>query len=197
MFTGIIEEVGKISSFEKKGRSATLRIQCEKVRDGLRPGDSVAVDGICLTVVKIAVKGIAFDLSTETLKTSTADRYARGAPVNLERAARLGDRMGGHLVSGHIDGIGRITRKIKAGSGINLEIRIPRELTRYTVIRGSIAVDGISLTIAGCRADRISLALIPHTLQATTLQGKGVGSRVNIECDVIGKYVEKWISPGA
>jgi riboflavin synthase len=191
MFTGIIEETGTILSFAKKGKSAALVVECAKITEDLREGDSVAVDGVCMTTVTIDKKKVSFDLSLETLSRSTAGMYKKGTQVNLERAARLGDRIGGHLVSGHIDGTGKITAKKTVGSGLDMEVQVPRELARYIVEKGSVAIDGISLTVARCRADRITVSLIPFTIQNTTLKTKKTGSAVNIECDQIGKYVEK------
>lgn len=196
MFTGIIEEIGEVVSFVKKGRSAVLAIQCVTAREGLRLGDSVAVDGVCMTAVTIKGGSIFFDLSGETLDRSTARFLKKGGRVNLERAARLGDRIGGHLVSGHVDGVGKIAAKKKAGSGAELNIEVPGELTRYLVEKGSVAVDGISLTVANCRGNKFTVALIPHTLNATTLKDKGVGAAVNIECDQVAKYIEKFMGKG-
>ncbi|MBI5185672.1 MAG: riboflavin synthase [Nitrospinae bacterium] len=193
MFTGIIEEIGAIFSFVKKGKSAALVVECARITEALKEGDSVAVDGVCMTAVTIDKERVSFDLSTETLSRSTAGLYKRGAKVNLERAARLGDRIGGHLVSGHIDGTGKITARKIVGSGIDLEIKIPRDLARYFVEKGSVAVDGISLTVARRRADRVTIALIPYTIESTTLKTKKIGSAVNIECDQIGKYVENFM----
>ena len=196
MFTGIIEEVGEVVSLVKKGRSAVLAVKCSKVKEDVRVGDSVAVDGVCMTAVKMEGEKIFFDLSGETLDRSTVRFLKKGGRVNLERAARLGDRIGGHLVSGHVDGVGKIAAKKKAGSGVELNVELPRELTRYLVEKGSVAVDGISLTVVKCRGNKFTIALIPHTLNATTLKDKGVGAPVNIECDQVGKYIEKFLGQG-
>ncbi len=192
MFTGIIEEIGEISSIVKKSRSSSLALKCSKIKKGLQVGDSVAVDGICLTVVSINQQEVRFDISSETLAKSTARHYRKKTKANLERAARLGDRIGGHLVSGHIDGVGKITGRKKVGNGVNLEVEIPKGLNRYLLEKGSIAIDGISLTIAEYRGIKVVAALIPHTLNSTTLQFKRIGALVNIECDQLGKYVEKF-----
>ena len=196
MFTGIIEEVGEVVSLIKKGRSAVLAVKCFKVKEDVRVGDSVAVDGVCMTAVKMEGEKIFFDLSGETMDRSTVRFLKKGGRVNLERAARLGDRIGGHLVSGHVDGVGKIAAKKKAGSGVELNVELPRELTRYLVEKGSVAVDGISLTVVKCRGNKFTIALIPHTLNATTLKDKGVGAPVNIECDQVGKYIEKFLRQG-
>jgi len=196
MFTGIIEEVGEVASLTKKGRSAVLSVKCSRVREDARLGDSIAVDGVCMTVTKMEGGKVFFDLSGETLDRSTVRFLKKGGRVNLERAARLGDRIGGHLVSGHVDGVGKITAKKKAGSGVELRVELSRELTRYLVEKGSVAVDGISLTVAKCRGNQFTVALIPHTLNATTLKDKGVGAPVNIECDQVGKYIEKFLGQG-
>ncbi len=192
MFTGIIEKIGEIASFIKKGQSAALIVKCLEIREGLKAGDSIAVDGVCMTAVKEDLRGIHFDLSPETLLRSTTRFYKKGMRVNLERAAKLGDRIGGHLISGHIDGTGKITGKKKTGSGMNVKIEIPKKLNRYIIDKGSIAVDGISLTVAESRVNSIVMALIPHTIKTTTLSSKKTGSSINIECDQVGKYVEKF-----
>lgn len=195
MFTGIIEEIGEVTSFIKKGKCAALIVKCLKIKEDLSVGDSVAVDGVCMTAGKIDKRGVHFDLSSETLASSTVGFYKRGALVNLERAAKLGDRIGGHLVSGHVDGIGKITGTKKIGNGLNVEIGVPKKLNRYIIDKGSVAIDGISLTVAEYRENNIVIAMIPHTIRVTTLSSKKIRMPVNVECDQVGKYIEKFTKP--
>ena len=188
MFTGIVEDVGEVASLLDGRLSVRSRVASRDAGGG----DSIAVHGVCLTVVGADDGSLAFDLSPETLARSAAGRLVAGAPVNLERPATLAGRLGGHLVQGHVDGVGTVEAvEVDAGGGAELRIRLPEGLARYAVRKGSIAVDGVSLTVAAIDGDVISLALIPHTLAATTLGTVRPGDPVNVEVDVIAKYVER------
>jgi riboflavin synthase len=188
MFTGIVEELGRVASLD----GSRLRVACSTVGEDAGPGASVAVNGVCLTVVQDDGTSLAFDLSEETLRRSALGRLAVGDAVNLERAATLSTRLGGHLVQGHVDGVGRVvTMRGDAEGGAWLTVYVPEELRRYLVEKGSMTVDGVSLTVAALDADTFSVALIPHTLAVTTFGSARAGDPVNLEVDVIAKYVER------
>jgi riboflavin synthase len=193
VFTGLIQDVGVIRRVERQGPLFGLTIQTALPVEELQRGESIAVAGICLTVVGVQPGLIHVEVSPETLERTTLGRAAAGWRVNLERALRLSDRLGGHLVTGHVDGMGWIHRRQMGPRHLELEIRVPTPVGRYVVEKGSVAVDGISLTVNRCGGDWFGLTLIPHTIQETTLAEKGVGDPVNIECDIVGKYVEKLI----
>ncbi len=196
MFTGIVEELGVVVAVEPVagGGSARLSVRGPVVTSDARPGDSIAVDGVCLTVVD-AVEGMfTADVMGETLRRSTLGTLRVGDPVNLERAARLGDRLGGHLVQGHVDGVGSIVDRAPAGQWETVRISLPEDLARYVVEKGSVTVDGVSLTVVAAERYWFTVGLIPTTLAATTLGHKGVGERVNLEVDVLAKYVEKLVA---
>jgi riboflavin synthase len=202
MFTGIIEGTGKVLGLTVSGASGRLRVELGAVAEGVRAGDSVSVDGACLTVARIGGRVAEFDVSAETLRVSTLGGLATGGEVNLERSLRVGDRLGGHFVLGHVDGVGRIERLDAEPGQVTLAVAAPTEILSGLVLKGSIAVDGISLTLADLAPDRFSVAVIPHTLDHTTLRKKSAGDRVNLELDVIGKYVARFLSasrngPGA
>ena len=188
MFTGIVEERGEV-------RTATghrLVVGCRTVPADSGVGASVAVNGVCLTVVERTDDSLAFDLSPETLERSSLRRLGTGHPVNLERPATLSTRLGGHLVQGHVDGVGEVTAvDAEEGGGACITVRMPTGLLRYVVEKGSVTVDCVSLTVAGIEGDAIELALIPHTLAVTTLGTARPGDPVNLEVDVIAKYVER------
>ncbi len=188
MFTGIIEAIGTVRDILRDGEAACVTIQATL---GLSKGESIAVDGACLTVASLTPEGFTCDLSAETLALTTLRALRPGARVNLERPLRLGDRLGGHLVTGHVDGVGEIASRTRQGVGEFLRIRFPRSLDRLLVLKGSIAVDGISLTIAELTADAFGVALIPYTLDGTTLGAKRPGDAVNLEGDLLGKYVAR------
>ena len=190
MFTGLVEEVGTIASVTRRGDGARVRLVAGTVRDDLAVGDSVAVDGACLTAVALHDDGLEVDAVAETLRRTTLGDRAPGDRVNLERALRLGDRLGGHLMQGHVDGTGEVAAVRPEGGGRVLRVRVPGELLRYVVEKGSLAIDGVSLTVAARHADGCSVALIPHTLAATTLGEAAAGRRVNLEVDLMAKYVE-------
>jgi riboflavin synthase len=191
MFTGIIEDKGKVLKVEYRGLEKRLTLEIPKDLTGLHPGDSINVSGACLTVAELQGRRIVLDLSQETLQKTILSELREGDQVNLERALRLSDRLGGHLVTGHTDGIGVIAEKRKEKDFINLKIRVPNHVSRFIVPKGSIAVDGISLTVNNLEGEEIQITLIPYTLGKTTLIDKNVGDRVNVETDILGKYVEK------
>lgn len=196
MFTGLIEDLGTVRELRSAGTGGRLSVTTGIPAGELVLGESIAVNGVCLTVVSIGRDSFTADVSPETLEHSTLGRLAAGSRVNLERALRLGDRLGGHLVSGHIDGTGEIVGRVREANAVRFAIRAGEALTRYVVAKGSIAVDGISLTVNGVDGNRFELAVIPHTLEVTTLQGRQAGDQVNLEVDIIGKYVERLLGPG-
>lgn len=187
----MIADIGRIDAVERKARGVVLFIETELVDGTLSPGDSLAVDGVCLTVVGVERRTVAVEAISETLSRTTLGRLDPGDRVNLERPLRVGDRLDGHLVSGHIDGLGRVRSVEIVGTSQVWTIEAPAELLRYMVEKGSVAVDGISLTISALRADGFQVSLIPHTLGHTTFVRKKPGSEVNLEADVLGKYVER------
>ncbi|MDP3014076.1 MAG: riboflavin synthase [Candidatus Subteraquimicrobiales bacterium] len=208
MFTGIIEELGKIEKLLRRGEGAIIAVRAPLVAPQLSIGESIAVNGACLTVVAIerpclpclptgtATGRPTFqaDVMSETLNKTNLGKLKAGDMVNLERALRLGERLSGHLVSGHIDGLGRVVSKQRKANAIGLKIEVPSSLARYIVSKGSIAVDGVSLTVADVADSFFTVSIIPHTAELTTLGEKSAGSEVNIEVDILGKYVEKMFS---
>lgn len=192
MFTGIIEELGRIEGTSRQAISAQLHITADKVVQTLRMGDSVAVNGVCLTVTGLRDKGFTTDVMAETLGRTNLGELKTGDRVNLERALRFGDRLGGHFVTGHIDGTGRILRKIREGIASVFTIQVPPEVSRYLIRKGSVAVDGISLTVVEAGGEEFTVSIIPHTAAVTTLGFKQPGDTVNLEADMIGKYIEKF-----
>jgi len=191
MFTGIIEGVGKIRSIRRRGSGAEIEIGCDFDLEKTNVGDSISVNGCCLTVTSRLGKSFWADISPETMSTSTLGVAREGDPVNLERALKVGERLGGHIVQGHVDGMGKVV-DIKEHSGSReFVIEIPDNLLRYVVEKGSVAVDGVSLTINGCWKNSFSVNVIPHTQLKSTFQGLGRGDSVNLEVDIIGKYVER------
>ncbi len=197
MFTGLIEELGEIRSVRRGADSARLDIAASKVLLGSKIGDSIAVNGVCLTITAAGSDHFTADVMTTTLKKSSLGQLTVGQKVNLERALAVGDRFGGHIVSGHIDGVASIIEKKKADIALIIKLRPAGYLLSYILAQGSVALDGISLTVAEKFADSFSISLIPHTMEATTLALKKVGDIVNIETDIIGKYVESMLKrPG-
>ncbi|MCK9618723.1 MAG: riboflavin synthase [Lentimicrobiaceae bacterium] len=192
MFTGIIEEIGTLKAISHGQRSATLEISALKVLEGSRVGDSIAVNGICLTVTSIGKGSFIVDAMPETLGRSNLGSLQTGSKINLERALRLGDRLGGHLVSGHIDGEGIIFSFREDDNAIRIRITANQSLLRYIIEKGSVAVDGISLTVTHVDDKSFEVSVIPHTKNETTLCGKRPGERVNLETDMIGKYIERF-----
>ena len=191
MFTGIVEEMGGITVMNKSLSGAKLTILASTVMSDLKIGDSISVNGICLTVVSRSDRDFSVEVSPETLSVTTLGSFAVGMPVNLERAMKLNERIGGHLVAGHVDGIGRIRSRQQDANAIVLTIDAPPEILRYCVAKGSITVDGISLTINSISEQGFSVAIIPHTAKVTILGLKQVNDTVNLESDLIGKYVER------
>ncbi|MEK6682243.1 MAG: riboflavin synthase [Nitrospirota bacterium] len=196
MFTGIIEELGTVKDIKKGTKGARLTINAKVVLEGARIGDSITVNGVCLTAVRVTENSFEVDIAPETLKKTNLGEFKNGARVNLERALRLSDRLGGHLVTGHIDAAGVIKEKRKEGNSYRFFIEAPKEILRYVVQKGSVAIDGISLTVVDVTDRLFSAAIIPHTMSVTTLGIKGVGDTVNLETDIIGKYVEKMLGKG-
>lgn len=196
MFTGIIEELGVVHSLERGLQSAVLTILARRVTEGMNVGDSVTVNGVCLTAVRLTDQGFAVDVSPETLRVTALGSLAPGDGVNLERAMRLSDRLGGHLVSGHVEAVGRVLSRTPDGNAVNLTIEAPREILRYCVGKGSITVDGVSLTITALNEKTFGVSIIPHTAQVTNLGLKPPGATVNLEPDLIAKYVERLLSGG-
>ncbi len=191
MFTGIIEETGTVRSVEKGGRSAVVTVDASAVLSDLKPGDSIAVDGVCLTVVSLSEHSFSADVMHETVERSDLWNLKAGSVVNLERAMPLNGRFGGHLVAGHVDGTGVISRVRKDENAVWFTVRTSPGILRYVVERGSVAVDGVSLTVAEVSEHDFSVSVIPHTARHTALGAKRVGDTVNLENDCIGKYVEK------
>jgi riboflavin synthase len=193
VFSGIVEAVGRIR--EANPSPAGKRLWIEAPFERLTVGESICVSGVCLTVTAAPPGVFAADVSPETLRRSTFGRLGGGAEVNLEQSLRLGDRMSGHLVFGHVDGIGRVIALRSEGESYLYEFEAPQSVSRYLVEKGSIAVDGVSLTVFGCRHDRFTVAVIPHTARVTTLGKLAPGDTVNLESDMIARYVEKLAAP--
>ncbi len=196
MFTGIIDEVGRIAAIKKMAGRWELAIEAAFVPEGISEGDSISVDGVCLTATRISEGAFIADASLETLGVTTLRDRKTGDRVNLERAMRADSRFGGHIVMGHVDAIGEISGKEKAGDSIRLEVRIPKEISRYIVKKGSVAIDGISLTVNEQSDNRFTLNIIPYSASKTTLGSKNLGDQVNVETDILGRYVEKFVSAG-
>ena len=191
MFTGIVEETGGITAMDKTLAGTRMTILASTIMGDLRIGDSVSVNGICLTVVARSEHDFSVDVSPETLSVTTLGQVGPGAPVNLERAMKLSERIGGHLVAGHVDGVGTVRSRHQEGNAIVFTIEAPPEVLRYCVVKGSVTVDGISLTINDVSERGFSVAIIPHTAKTTTLGLKQMKDVVNLEADLIGKYVER------
>lgn len=191
MFSGIVEEMGAVQAIEKGLAGAKISILASAILDDLHVGDSVSVSGACLTATKIEDQSFFVDVSTETMNCTNLGTIAVGTPLNLERAMKLNARMGGHLVTGHIDGIGTLRAREQDGNAIYLTVEASEDIMRYCVPKGSITIDGISLTINSVTAHSFSVAIIPHTAKVTTIGLKQVGDAVNLESDLIGKYVER------
>jgi riboflavin synthase len=196
MFTGIVEELGEVTAWEDLPDAARITVRGALVTDDARPGDSIAVNGVCLTVVTNAEGSFTADVMKETLDRSALGRLAVGSNVNLERAVRLQDRLGGHLVQGHVDGTGEIVSKIPSTHWTVVRVTLPADLDRYVVEKGSITVDGVSLTVSAVQPGWFEVSLIPTTQELTTLGSKGQGDPVNLEVDITAKYVEKLLAAG-
>lgn len=195
MFTGIVEELGEVSEIEQAGAFAgdavRLSVRGPLVTADAAHGDSIAVNGVCLTVTAVGGGRFTADVMKETLDRSSLGALTAGSPVNLERAAKVSDRLGGHIVQGHVDAKAEIVERVSGSQWENVRFSLPPDLARYIVEKGSITVDGVSLTVASVAADSFTVSLIPTTLDLTTLGAKGIGAPVNLEADVIAKYVER------
>lgn len=194
MFTGLVEEIGIVESVKKGPKSATITIKAKKVLEDTELGDSIATNGVCLTVTSFTSDGFGVDVMAETMRKSNLNNLSPGNKVNLERALRLGDRLGGHIVSGHIDGLGTVRDFRREDNAIWVSIAAPPDILKYIINKGSIAVDGISLTVAYLDDECFGVSIIPHTGDETTLLEKNIGDKVNLEVDMIGKYVEGLMS---
>lgn len=194
MFTGIIEEIGKIKNIKPGSQSMKIGVTAHKVLEGTKLGDSIATNGVCLTVTRLGEDYFEADVMPETVNRSSLKHLTQGSEVNLERAMAVGERLGGHIVQGHVDGVGRIISKETADNATVIKIEAPGDLLRLMVDKGSIAIDGISLTIVEAKTTYFSVSIIPMTGGETTLLSKQVGDEVNLECDVIGKYVERLLT---
>ncbi len=194
MFTGIVEEMGRVKALRREAGAARLTIAASTVLEGTALGDSICVNGVCLTVVDMSKSEFSADVAVETLKVTNLGELKVSAKVNLERALQLSARIGGHLVTGHVDAVGRIRERREEGNGWRIFIDAPETASRYIIKKGSVAVDGISLTVADVDKSGFSIAMIPHTAKLTTLGFKSAGDSVNLETDIIGKYVERLLS---
>lgn len=195
MFTGLVEEKGIVAAVETVGSGQDISIQAELVASDAQIGDSIAINGCCLTVVAIAEHVLTFQAGSETLGRTNLGNLMRGSSVNLERSLQVGQRMGGHYVTGHIDAIGSVAGRNEDGEWAKFWFAVPEMLTRQMATKGSVAVDGISLTLVDVKSDRFSVALIPHTLSVTTLGDREIGDSVNIETDLLAKYVQQQLKP--
>lgn len=191
MFTGIIEELGKVSAIEKQPDAIRLTISCSKVLSDLKRGDSISCSGTCLTAIEIDDSSFTADVMLETLKLSSLSEVKVGDVINLERAMQHETRFGGHIVQGHVDGVGEFLSRDKSENWDWVKVRIPKDLMKYVVMKGSITIDGISLTVNEVGEDHIALSLIPETLEVTTLGYKKPGDKVNVEADVLAKHIER------
>ncbi len=194
MFTGIVEGIGTITGIRPAGAGSRVSVSADFALDQTRIGESISVSGACLTAISVSKSRFDADVSAETLQKTTLGHAKVGRRVNLERALRLSDRLGGHLVTGHVDGVGTVAEKISDGHALRLTIRVTSDLLRYIVAKGSIAVDGVSLTVNGCLENSFDVSVIPHTAGVTTIGLKNAGDPVNVETDMIGKYVHRLIS---
>jgi riboflavin synthase len=196
MFTGLITDTGKLVSLRPEGGGASLEIKAPKTSEDAQIGDSISINGACLTITSLEGGAMRFHVSGESLKATTLGELKPGDTVNLEPALRPTDRMGGHFVTGHVDSVGRIRSRTPQGQAIKYEVESPAEVLEYLVDKGSVTVDGISLTVVEVLKDSFTLVIIPHTADITTLGSKAVGARVNLEADIIGKYVHRYVHKG-
>ena len=195
MFTGLIEATGKVAHLERNGKLCRLRINSPLAQADLKLGESIAVNGVCLTLTSWDRNSFTADVSSETLEVTTLGKLGPGAQVNLERALRLCDRLGGHIVSGHVDAIGQLRSRVSEGEAQRLELTLPEAISRYVATKGSITIDGISLTVNQVTGDGFSVMIIPHTLELTTLKKMKAGESVNLESDILARYVERLARP--
>ena len=198
MFTGIVQGVGTVRAIEPRGGDVTIVLDTGNVAlDGIELGSSIAVSGVCLTATRFDRSSFAADVSRETLSLTTLGQCQAGSRVNLEKALVAGQALGGHYVTGHVDGIGEVVSRQTDARSVRMEFRVPHELARYVARKGSICIDGVSLTVNGAQGDRFDVNLVPHTLEVTTLGLLQAGSRVNLEVDIIARYVERMMHPDA
>lgn len=197
MFTGLIIELGEVSGIERRGQNARLAVKGHAILKDIAVGDSIAINGVCLTVTNIDRDIVSFDVSGETLLSTNLGGLKRGNKVNLEPSLRPDSKMGGHFVTGHVDGVGRIRSRMLEGNAERVEIEAPAEVLHYLVRKGSVTVDGISLTVVDVFKDAFSLVIIPHTASLTTIGFKKIGDTVNLEPDMLAKYVEKFLRKDA
>jgi riboflavin synthase len=196
MFTGIVQGVGSVRLLEPRGGDVTIEFDTGEVSlEGIEPGGSVAVNGVCLTATRFDRSSFVADVSRETLSLTTLGDWEVGSRVNLEKALLAGQALGGHYVTGHVDGVGLVVARHDDGRSVRMEFQVPAELARYVARKGSICIDGVSLTVNGATADRFDVNLVPHTLEVTTLGRLSPGSRVNLEVDIIARYVERMMRP--
>jgi riboflavin synthase len=193
MFTGLIEEVGEITSVTRKGNSAQITVKARKILKDTKLGDSISTNGVCLTVTEKTSNTFTVDVMPETMNRSNLKNFKYGSKVNLERALRVGDRLDGHMVSGHVDGLGKIANYLKEDNAVWITVEADKSLLKYIIEKGSIAIDGTSLTVAYVDDRSFKVSIIPHTGEATTLLDKKIGDEVNLECDMVGKYIEKFM----
>lgn len=191
MFTGIVEEKGTIQQMNRSGDAIVMNIRANKILEDVNLGDSIAVNGVCLTVTQFDERSFSVDVMPETVRGTSLKELTIGSEVNLERAMSASGRFGGHFVSGHVDGVGTIRSKRREHNAVYYEIEIPQHLRKYMIMKGSVAVDGTSLTIFGLTDDSFTISIIPHTLSETVIGNKGVGDIVNVECDMLAKYIEE------
>lgn len=193
MFTGLIEEVGEVTSVTRKGNSAQITVKASKILKDTKVGDSISTNGVCLTVTEKTPTTFTVDVMPETMNRSNLKNFKYGSKVNLERALRVGDRLDGHMVSGHVDGLGKIANYLKEDNAVWITLEADKSLLKYIIEKGSIAIDGTSLTVAYVDERNFKVSIIPHTGEATTLLDKKIGDEVNLECDMVGKYIEKFM----
>ncbi len=197
MFTGLVEEVGQVVAIETLRRGSRLRIRAERVTEGLEAGESVAVDGVCLTALEVARREFSADISPETIARTNLSFFKIGTLVNLERPLAVGQRLGGHFVQGHVDGIARVLRVVPEGEFLRMSFTIPEGLAGYLVPKGSVALNGVSLTVADLQEDSFDVQLVPHTLERTNLAASGRAEVLNVEVDILGKYVARLLGHGS
>ncbi|MEW6144285.1 MAG: riboflavin synthase [Thermodesulfobacteriota bacterium] len=195
MFTGIVEDIGTVAGIKRRAKESSITFRVKKIGAGeIAKGESISVNGACLTVTSVEGDTFTVDASRETLSRTSLGKLRAGSPVNLERSLRAGDRMGGHIVSGHVDGVGKVKSKKKRGSSVEFRFAAAGHVMKYIVEKGSVAIDGVSLTVNTVESGEFTVNIIPYTLAETTFGSLRAGSPVNIECDIIGKYVEKFMT---
>lgn len=193
LFTGIVEEIGTVDRMVQQGEAIVLTIQAQRILGDVHLGDSISVNGVCLTVTSFTNNKFTVDIMPETVRATSLQTLKKGSHVNLERAMAANGRFGGHFVSGHVDGIGKIMKKNRVSNAVYYEIEVPDDLRRFILLKGSICVDGTSLTVFGTTNQSFTISLIPHTMTETILGEKGIGDIVNLECDMLAKYIEQFV----